>query len=178
MKKLLLILGLALFLLPLACAKKPKTSDNMTSSKEVSEVSDYLGYIHSADTAEGLEHKYTAGSLRALAKALNGVSSKSGLSKGELIDKLDSLMSMADSLQTDPQSTKHPGEVRAAFLRATELMESLQGAKFPRNKDEVQAVRQAATDISPEESALQQKPKIMAFFDKAGEALSAMVMNI
>jgi hypothetical protein len=176
MKKSLLTLGLAFCLLPLACAKKPKT--NMTSSHEVVEVSDYLGYIHSADTAEGLEHKFTANSLRELAKALNGVSTKSGLSKGELIDKLDSLMTMADSLQTNPQSTRHPAEVRAAFLRATELMESLQGAKFPRNKDEVQAVRQAATDISPDESALKQKPKIMAFFDKAGDALSAMVMNI
>lgn len=176
MKKMIMTFGLALCLLPLACAKKPK--ETRTSSKEVKEVSDYLGYIHSADTAEGLEHKYTGNSLRELAKALDGVSRESGLAKHEINEKLDSLMTMADSLQTNPQSTRHPAEVRAAFLRATEMMESLQGARFPRNKDEVQAVRQAAESISPDQSALEQKPKIMAFFDKSGEALSAMVMNI
>ncbi|MEO6098646.1 MAG: hypothetical protein ABIW76_24420 [Fibrobacteria bacterium] len=174
MKKLLLSIGLAVSLLPIACAKKPGNSSTTLSRSEVSEVSDYLGYIHSADTAEGLEHKYTSTSLRHLAKALDGVSRKSGLPKGEINDKLDSLMSMADSLQTNPQSDEHPVQVRAAFIRATELMESLQGAKFPDNRDEVSAVRGAAEAITPDQSALEQKPKIMAFFDKAGEALSAM----
>ena len=85
---------------------------------------------------------------------------------------------MSDSLQANPQSQRHPAQVRAAFMRATELMESLQGAKFPKNRDEVAAVRRAADNISPDQSALEQKPRIMAFFDRAGDALSAMVMNM
>ena len=160
-----------------ACSKKPKESSVTLSSSEVAEVSDYLGYIHSADTAEGLEHKYTSTSLRHLAKALDGVSRKSGLSDGQIVSKLDSLMVIADSLQTNPQSDKHPEQVRAAFLRATEMMESLQGAKFPKNRDEVSAVRNAAETISPTQSALEQKPQIMAFFDKSGDALTAMVRH-
>ena len=55
MKKQMLTFAIAISLLPLACAKKPKPIG--TSSHEVAEVSRYLGYIHGADTAEGLEHK-------------------------------------------------------------------------------------------------------------------------
>lgn len=175
-RKYLMALGLAFSLVPMACSTKPKEAT--ASAGEVAEVSEYLIYIHGADTAEGLEHKYTSGGLNHLAKALNDVSEKSGLSRDQVGTKLDSLLSMSDSLQTNPQSDRHPAQVRAAFIRATELMESLQGAKFPENGDQVQAVRAAAEAVSAEQSALEQKPKIMAFFDRAGEALSAMAARI
>lgn len=174
--KSLTAFGLAFSLLTVACSNKPKQTD--ASAAKVPEVSDYLAYIHGADTAEGLEHKYTSGGLNHLAKALNGVSEKSGLSPDQAGVKLDSLLSMSDSLQTNPQSDRHPAQVRAAFIRAAELMESLQGAKFPDNRDEVQAVRAAAEAISADQSALEQKPKIMEFFDRAGDALSAMSAKI
>ena len=156
-----------------ACSKKPKESSVTLSASEVAEVNDYLGYIHSADTAEGLDTRYQQ-QPQASGQGPGRLSRKSGLSDGQIVSKLDSLMVMADSLQTNPQSDRHPEQVRAAFLRATEMMESLQGAKFPANRDEVSAVRNAAETISPAQSALEQKPQIMAFFDKSGEALTAM----
>lgn len=157
-----------------ACSKKPDGPSTSLTDSEVAEVVEYLRYIRSADTAEGLEHRYTSTSLRHLAKALDGVSRKSGLSDGQVVSKLDSLMVMADSLQANPQSERHPGHIRAAFLRATEMLESLQGARFPGNRDAVSAVRNAAETISPDQSALDQKPRIIAFFDKSGIALSAV----
>jgi hypothetical protein len=176
LRKTFMAFGLAFSMVPMACSEKPK--QNAASAREVAEVSGYLSYIHGADTAEGLEHKYTSGGLNHLAKALNDVTEKSGLSRDLVGAKLDSLLSMSDSLRTNPGSEKHPAQVRAAFIRATEVMETLQGAKFPDDGDEVQALRAAAESISTEQSALDQKPKIIAFFDRAGDALSAMVARI
>lgn len=92
--------------------------------------------------------------------------------------KLDSVLSMSDSLQTNPQSDRHPAQVRAAFIVAAEPMEALQGAKFPDNGGEVRGVRAAAEGISAEQSAVEQKPGIMAFFDRAGDALSDVAARI
>lgn len=133
-------------------------------------VADFVAFVSatSATRSEDEQHAYTAGGLRRLATALEGMN-PAGAARAQV----DLVRQKADSLGiTAEGDDRHADMTRAAFLAAAEAMRALPnaaGASAP-----LASVTRAAEAVRPDRHMLEQKDQIQAFFDAAREALRAL----
>lgn len=127
-----------------------------------------------AESSMGVSHEYTANGVRQLAAAIDALAHGDTLGGGSLDANLGALNSMADRLQTEPQSLKHADLAHAAFASAAQLLQDVQQKRFPNAGAQVAAVRSAADGISKDRPLLEQGATIKSFFDRAADALRAM----
>jgi hypothetical protein len=133
-------------------------------------VADFVAFVSatSATRSEDEQHAYTAGGLRRLATALEGMN-PAGAARAQV----DLMRQKADSLGiTAEGDDRHADMTRAAFLAAAEAMRALPnaaGASAP-----LASVTRAAEAVRPDRHMLDQKDQIQAFFDAARDALRAL----
>lgn len=129
--------------------------------------------LASADTT----HEYTADGLRRLAVALGAINEQDAAHRGTLQPRLSALLTRANELEKNPESTRHSEYTRAAFMDAASVMGMLQQQRFPTlhtNVAQVAQVKQAAAAVQPNTLLLQQKATVQKFFDSAADAVRAM----
>ena len=119
-------------------------------------------------TNEDEQHAYTAGGLRRLATAIEGMN-PTGTARAQV----DLMRQKADSLEiTTRGDDRHADMTRAAFTAAAEAMRSLPSAGGA--STQLQGVTRAAGAVRADRHMLDQKNQIQAFFDAARDALRAM----
>lgn len=133
-------------------------------------VEDYATFVGNRRVAanEDEQHAYTAGGLRRLATAIEGMN-PTGTARAQV----DLMRQKADSLEiTMTGDDRHADMTRAAFTAAAEAMRSLPGAAGAAAP--LQATARAAEAVQAERHMLDQKAQIQAFFDAARDALRAL----
>ena len=127
----------------------------------------------SADAAGNLSHDYTATGVRQLAGAIGSIARGDSLAGAGLDAQVSALNTLADRLQTEPQSLKHADLAHAAFASAAQLLREVQ-QRFPNASAQVASVQQAADAVSKDRPLLEQRAEINRFFTSAADAVRAM----
>jgi len=128
----------------------------------------------SAAAAGDLSHDYTATGLRQLAGAIASIARTDSLGGTGVDEQVSALNTLADRLQTEPQSLKHADLAHAAFASAAQLLQDVQQRRFPNVSAQVVSVRQAAEAVSKDRPLLEQRTEINRFFTSAADAVRAM----
>lgn len=129
---------------------------------------------HRALAGADTTHEYTADGLRRLAVALGAINEQDAAHRGTLQPRLSALLTRANELEKNPESTRHSEYTRAAFMDAASVMGMLQQQRFPTLQTNVAQVKQAAAAVQPNTLLLQQKAAVQKFFDSAADAVRAM----
>lgn len=136
-------------------------------------VEDFATFVSNSkvERNEDQQHEYTAGALRRLASALEGMNPG-----GAAGAQISLIRQKADSLQiTSPNDDRHADMTRAAFTAANEVMAGLPAARSM--SSQMGTLRSRAQAVSPDRHMLEQKNQIQAYFDAASSALRAMGSN-
>lgn len=144
-----------------------------------SEVNDYLRYTaeHRSRVDAGLSHEYTADGIRRLANALGAITERDTVGGTEVSSLVDGLRNQADSLERNPESSRHSRYAREAFVSASELMQALQQRSYPNAGAEVGQARQAAEAVDVNAQLLTQRTQVQGFFDQSARAVQAMMAH-
>jgi len=142
-------------------------------------VDGFLSWVANSDTtnaaaASDLSHEYTATGVRQLAGAIGSIARGDSLGGSEVQEQVSALTTLADRLQTEPQSLKHADLVHAAFGSAAQLLLDVQQRSFPNARAQVDSVRQAADAMSKERPLLTQRAEVNRYFARAADAVRAM----
>lgn len=129
---------------------------------------------HRALAGADTTHEYTADGLRRLAVALGAINEQDAAHRGTLQPRLSALLTRANELEKNPESTRHSEYTRAAFMDAASVMGMLQQQRFPTLQTNVTQVKQAAAAVQPNTLLLQQKATVQKFYDSAADAVRAM----
>ena len=114
---------------------------------------------------ENQQHAYTAGGIRRLAAALDGMQPGAGTST-----RLADMREQANALESSSvESNKHADMARAAFIAAADVFGGLPEDRV--SKDAASQVRAAAEALKPSATLLEQKERIDTFFAAASQAL-------
>lgn len=125
-----------------------------------------------ADTTMSLDHQYTVTGIRHLTDALQAIAgSAQAAAVGE---ELRLLRSRADTLQQNPESTRHADRVRVMFRSLSGLMAAMQQERFPDMADEVKAVNDAAEAVRADRLLLDQRAQVKDFFDRSAVVVRQM----
>ena len=133
-------------------------------------VADYAAFVGNGrvERNEDEQHAYTAGGLRRLATAIEGMNPGAAARA-----QVDLMRQKADSLEiTATGDDRHADMTRAAFAAAAEAMRALPGAAGA--SAQLQQVTRAAGAVRADRHMLDQKDQIQAFFDAARDALGAV----
>ncbi len=141
-------------------------------------VDGFLAWVVNSDTASAatgdLSHEYTATGVRQLAGAIASIAQGDSLGGTEVNEQVTALNTLADRLQTEPQSLKHADLAHSAFSSAAQLLDDVQRRSFPNASAQVGSVRQAADAVSKERPLLEQRAEINQFFTSAADAIRTL----
>ncbi len=144
-------------------------------------VDDYLAWVDSSDSAvpatADLSHEYTATGVRQLAGAIASIAPRDSLGGAEVSEQITALNTLADRMQTEPQSLKHADLAHTAFESAAQLIEDVQRRSFPTAGAQATSVREAASGVTAARPLLEQRPEVDRFFTSAADAMRAMRQN-
>lgn len=87
---------------------------------------------------------------------------------------MSALNTLADQLQTEPQSLKHADLTHAAFAAAAQLIQDVQRRNFPSASAQADLVTQAADAVSKTRPMLEQRAEVNRYFASAAEAIRAL----
>jgi len=143
-----------------------------------SAVDGFLSWAANNDTASAavgdLSHDHTSTGIRQLAGAIASITRGDSLRGSGVDEQVSALNTLADRLQTEPQSLKHADLAHAAFASAAELLQEVQQRRFPNASAQVVSVRQAAGAVSKERPLLEQRAEVNRFFTSAADAVRAL----
>jgi len=88
--------------------------------------------------------------------------------------QVSALNTLADQLQTEPQSLKHADLTHAAFAAAAQLIQDVQRRNFPSASAQAGLVTQAADAVSKTRPMLEQRAEVNRFFASAAGAIRAL----
>ncbi len=133
-------------------------------------MNDFVSYVSARDTAQETEgnHQYTAGGVRRLAAALEGVAG----GNPNIAVYADSMRSSVDRLQRSAASDVHADDAKAAFSAAVSAMEQIDRARG-RTRD-VAPMRAIYNELKSQRPLVPQLPTVQRFFESARDALQAM----
>jgi len=141
-------------------------------------VDDFLAWVANSDTTRAattgdMSHEYTAAGIKQLGSAIASIARGDSLSGTGADEQVSALNTLADRLQTEPQSLKHANLAQSAFAAAAQLLEDMQRRSFPNASAQVGAVRQAVNGVSKTRPLLEQRAEIKRFFASAADAIRA-----
>lgn len=144
--------------------------DAMAATGGSAAITEFVNYTTARDTARETEgnHQYTAGGVRHLAAALEGVAG----SNPSIQVYADSMRSSVDRLQRSANSDVHADDAKAAFSAAVSAMEQIDRARG-RTRD-VAPMRAIYNQLNSRQPLLPQLATVQRFFEAAREALQAM----
>ena len=150
------------------------TGDSAGTARLPANVQSYLRWTDErrTDTAMSLDHRYTANGIRQLAAALQDIATTG--QGARVSDELRTLRSRADTLEQNPTSTAHAGQVRAIFRSLGGLMAAMQQERFPALGEEATAVTRAAEAVRADRQLLQQRSEVKEFFDRSANVVRRM----
>ncbi len=136
----------------------------------------FLSWVSStsADSNASMSHDYTANGVRQLASAISVLARGDTLGGAALDSQIEALNTLANRLQTEPQSLKHADLTHAAFASAAVLLQDVQQRRFPNAGTQVASVREAAEAISKDRPLLDQRTEINRFFTRAADAVRSI----
>ena len=136
-------------------------------------VDTYIQFVQGtrARNAMAVDHAFTATGIRNLAAALEAIASAGG---PDVQLELTALREQADALQQDLRATDHADRARELFITLSGLMTSIQEARFPGIREEVEDVKRTAQGINPASPLLDQPNAVQAFFDRSAAAVRRM----
>jgi hypothetical protein len=131
---------------------------------------DFAAFVSARDTAQETEanHQYTAGGVRRLAAALEGVAG----GNPNIQVYADSMRSSVDRLQKSADSDVHADDAKAAFSAAVSAMEQIDRARG-RTRD-VAPMRAIYNQLNSKQPLLPQLATVQRFFEAARDALQQM----
>lgn len=124
-----------------------------------------------AHDAMAVDHTFTVTGIRNLAAALEAIASAGG---PDVQRELTALREQAGALQHDARAADHADRARELFITLSGLMTSIQEARFPAMREEVEDVRRVAQGIDPASPLLDQPNAVQAFFDRSAAAVRRM----
>lgn len=137
-------------------------------------IASFVQFTESADRAAiGAGHEFVSTGITRLAAALDAVA-RNQAGEPALQQRLDAFHDQAKRLQADPGSLAHANIVRDVFVSAAEVMSSVQQSRLPDHGGARQAVgesRAAAEAMDAKVPLLEQRERVIAFFDHAASAL-------
>jgi hypothetical protein len=152
------------------------TADMADQQAHSQEINDFISYVHEHDSVEemNLEHEYTAEGIRLLFIALNDIVDQVGADDINIQQKKETLKQKADRIQNNPQAADHADTIRSAFISSAELIEDMERNHFNNLDNQVNRVRETAEAIDPNTLTMNQKTKVIAFFNSSSQALHRM----
>ena len=161
---------------PMVAAASDSTAAPAVATQDREAVNAYLAWAANPDTATagGMSHEYTATGVRQLAGAIASLARGDSLGGAGVDAQVNALNTLADRLQTEPQSLKHSDIAHAAFAAAAQLLLEVQQRSFPDGGAVATSVRQAADAVSKDRPLLEQRAEVNRFFTSAADALRAM----
>ena len=154
-------------------------NDAVTGVAAAGPISEFVAFTENDETTPdmGLDHEYTSEGLLKLKAALDALAVEQGAGDANIQQKKQELQQAADKIQQDPQSLQHANTIKDAFVKASNLLETIQQKNFPDLDDSVAEVKSAAESIDTSTQTLNQKDQVKKFFDEAGDALQEMAAN-
>ena len=150
------------------------TDDSAGRARLPANVQRYLEWADErrADTTMNADHRYTANGIRQLAAALQDLATPGR--NAQVTDELGRLRNRADTLEQNPSSAAHAGQVRAMFRSLGGLMAAMQQERFADLAEDVRAVTSAAESVRADRQLLEQRREVKAFFDRSATAVRRM----
>jgi hypothetical protein len=131
-------------------------------------VAAYLTFAQAPAPAEiPPSHDYAADRIRSLAAALETIAASEPMR-----ERIQTLRVAADRIQQDPQSLQQADHVRGVFISAIDVMAAVHQDRLPTSdalRQQIGETRQAAEAVQADQPLLQQKKRVKAFFDRAGD---------
>lgn len=163
----------------LSAPKNPVQTATVTvdTNKVAGSVKEYVAFLQdTSNTREDTEKspQYTSYGLHLLSAALGATATRDAANDNNIIQQSRSLQQLSDSIQNNWTPVEKSGRVRNAFMKASDLMSSIQLKKYPNLKDQVAIVQKSAGAIDPNQEIRNQKPKVNQFFQQSAAVLQGM----
>ncbi len=136
-----------------------------------STVAAFVNFVENDTTKMGLDHAYTNEALLKLMDATKAIAGEVGF---EVQADLEKVRDYANMITKDPYETTHADNIRKADDILTNVLQSIQKAKYPSLAGEVEELKRASELIKPEVLTLDQKDAVKNYFVKASDLLQKM----
>lgn len=135
----------------------------------------YLAAIERIDEDMSVEHEYSSTAIQALANSLLVLTEENDMKmKIDAKAKCETIKRKAVEITKDWKSTDHADKIRDAALSSVEIIKEIQMESYPKLKDEVIELENAAHEIKKGALAMEQKKEVKNFFKMTADVLEKM----
>lgn len=134
-------------------------------------VESYVAFIEKDSSNMSLSHEYSHDALTKLAEATNETAANNDV---DISENMQKVKAMADEITNNEDATNHADKIKESAKIITNALTSIQQAKFPDLKSEVNDLMIDAEAIDVKDLTLDQKGTVKAYFKSAKNILKKM----
>lgn len=165
-------------------SKKPveTTAVVVDTSRVAGSVMEFVAFLNGTSGVGNKEDterspQYTSYGLHLLTAAIGATADRDAATDNNIIQHRKRLQQMSDSIQNNWSPTEKSGRIKAAFVSAANLLNSIQEKKYPELNDQAAQLMQYAQAIVPQKRIMDQKAEVKRYFDQSKSILQAMVQK-
>lgn len=161
----------------------PDANPNMNKpidSKYKTDIDAFSKWVQKNSSGKvSLDHHYTHDGLKSMVTAITALARATNVSESKMNDDRNRIVQIAEQITKDPTSDKHADLVREAFIKAADMLKTVQEkSNITSSHYAVNQLEEAAKKVDAQKLLTPQAEHVYAYFQKAQMAIDNMANSV